>query len=179
MREGVAMRFAELSDEQREFIKPHIPPQPIVGRKRADDRKIINGILYVLITGCRWHDMPRRYGAYQAALRRLKWWSKEGVWTKILAAAQEQAYVINIGRGRPKTEPGEVSEDAAYDTESIRCYLRRRGIKSSIPSNKRNEKKPSRGRPTRFDNASHKKTRSCWATLWMAQTRIQENFCEA
>ena len=25
------MRFAELSDEQWEFIKPHIPPQPIVG----------------------------------------------------------------------------------------------------------------------------------------------------
>ena len=32
------MRFAELSDEQWDFIKPHIPPQPIVGRKRADDR---------------------------------------------------------------------------------------------------------------------------------------------
>jgi len=42
---GIAMRFAELSDEQWEFIKPHIPPQPIVGRKRADDRKTINGIL--------------------------------------------------------------------------------------------------------------------------------------
>jgi len=42
---GIAMRFAELSDEQWEFIKPHIPPQPIVGRRRADDRKTINGIL--------------------------------------------------------------------------------------------------------------------------------------
>jgi transposase len=36
----------------------HIPEQPIVGRKRADDRQTINGILYVLITGCSWHDMP-------------------------------------------------------------------------------------------------------------------------
>ena len=88
------MRFAELSDEQWEFIKPHIPPQPIVGRKRADDRKTINGILYVLNTGCRWHDMPRRYGAYQTAWRRLKRWSREGVWNKILAAAQERAYAI-------------------------------------------------------------------------------------
>jgi transposase len=47
--------------------------------------------------------------------------------------------------------------DAAYDTESIRCYLRKRGIKSSIPPNKRNQKEPSRGRPTRFDNGSYKK----------------------
>jgi transposase len=88
------MRFAELSDEQWEFIKPCIPPQPIVGRKRADDRKTINGILYVLNTGCLWHDMPRRYGAYQTAWRRLKWWSREGVWNKILSAAQERAYAI-------------------------------------------------------------------------------------
>ncbi len=88
------MRFAELNDEQWEFIKPHLPPQPIVGRKRADDRKTINGILYVLITGCRWHDMPQSYGAYQTAWLRLKWWSKTSVWDKILVAAQEKAYAI-------------------------------------------------------------------------------------
>jgi transposase len=64
---------------------------------------------------------------------------------------------INTGRGRPKTRPEEVLADAAYDTESIRCYLRRRGIKSSIPSNKRNQKKSPSGRPTRFDNESYKK----------------------
>ena len=40
------MQFTELNEEQWQFIKPHIPPQPIVGRKRADDRKTINGILY-------------------------------------------------------------------------------------------------------------------------------------
>lgn len=51
------MRFAELRDEQWVFIKPYIPPQPIVGRKRADDRKTINIIIYVLMKGCLWHDM--------------------------------------------------------------------------------------------------------------------------
>jgi transposase len=88
------MKFAELSDAQWDFIKPHLPPQPIVGRKRANDRKTINGILYVLITGCRWEDMPRCYGAYQTAWRRHKRWSEEGIWNKILVAAQEQAYII-------------------------------------------------------------------------------------
>ena len=88
------MRFSELSDEQWEFIKPYLPPQPIVGRKRADDRKTINGILYVLTTGCRWQDMPRRYGSYQTAWPRLNRWSREGVWSSILAATQEKAYAI-------------------------------------------------------------------------------------
>ncbi|MGE5418521.1 MAG: transposase [Accumulibacter sp.] len=35
-------------------MKPHFPSQPITGRKRADNRKVINCILFVLITGCRW-----------------------------------------------------------------------------------------------------------------------------
>ena len=64
---------------------------------------------------------------------------------------------LNIGRGRPKSRPKEILADAAYDTETIRAYLRRRGIKSSIPENKRNQKKPTIGRPTRFDRESYKK----------------------
>lgn len=63
---------------------------------------------------------------------------------------------INIGVGRPRTKPEEVMADAAYDSEAIRTYLRKRGIKSNIPSNKRNQRKPSPGRPTRFDEASYK-----------------------
>ena len=64
---------------------------------------------------------------------------------------------VKIGRGRPRSKPQEVLADAAYDTEAIRTYLRRRGIKCSIPENKRNRKKPSRGRPNRFDKESYKK----------------------
>ena len=32
------------------------------GRPRADDQKVLNGILYVLRTGCAWKEMPRKYG---------------------------------------------------------------------------------------------------------------------
>jgi transposase len=72
------MEFRDISYEQWKFIKPRLPPQPITGRKRADDRKVINGILFVLITGCRWGDMPVIYGSRATAWRRLKWWV-EGV----------------------------------------------------------------------------------------------------
>ena len=64
---------------------------------------------------------------------------------------------ISTGRGRPKSRPGEVLADAAYDTDAIRVYLRKRGIKSSIPKDKRNQKKLPSGRPTRFDKESYKK----------------------
>ena len=77
------MRGYEVTDEQWERIKPLLPKQGKVGRPRADDRKVLNGILYVLRTGCRWKDMPREYGAYVTAWRRLNRWQKEGVWTQI------------------------------------------------------------------------------------------------
>jgi transposase len=76
------MEFKELSNKEWAFIKPLLPPKAKTGRPRADDRLIINGILYTLITGCRWMDMPKRYGSYKTAWRRLKRWSKEGVWAK-------------------------------------------------------------------------------------------------
>ncbi|WP_083885706.1 transposase [Methanomethylovorans hollandica] len=39
------MEFRELSDEQWKFIKTCLSPQPINRRKRADDRRVINGVL--------------------------------------------------------------------------------------------------------------------------------------
>ena len=86
------MKFSDLTGDQWEYIKCFLPPQPRVGRKRAEDRRTINGILYVLETGCKWEDMPSRYGSHVTAWRRLKRWSEEGVWFKILSAICDTAY---------------------------------------------------------------------------------------
>jgi transposase len=63
---------------------------------------------------------------------------------------------INIGKGRPRTRPALVNADASYDSHSIRQYLRKRGIKSNIPVNRRNRKKPPIGRPPRFDQDAYR-----------------------
>ena len=57
-----SMQFQELNDKQWNMIKPHIPKPAKTGRPRSDDRMIINGIIYVLISGCRWSEMPKIYG---------------------------------------------------------------------------------------------------------------------
>jgi transposase len=41
----------------------------------------------VLITGCRWKDLPREYGAPTTVWRRLKCWGEEGIWERIWRAA--------------------------------------------------------------------------------------------
>jgi transposase len=80
------MEFRELSDFEWDVVRPFLPPRSRVGRPRADDRMVLNGILYVLTTGCRWMDMPLEYGSYKTARKRLKKWQDEGVWDRIFRA---------------------------------------------------------------------------------------------
>ena len=74
------MRF-DLSDEEWALLEGHFPP----ARKsaRADDRKIMNAIFYVLRTGVPWRDLPERYGPYTTAYNRFNRWARRGIWKKI------------------------------------------------------------------------------------------------
>ena len=50
---------------------------------RSDDRKIMNGIFYVLRTGMPWRDLPARYGPYTTVYNRFNRWSRRGIWKRI------------------------------------------------------------------------------------------------
>jgi transposase len=81
------MSRIHLTDRQWAFIRPLLPPPAWTGRPRADDRRTIEGILYLLITGCRWQDLPREYGAPTTVWRRLRRWGEAGIWERIWRAA--------------------------------------------------------------------------------------------
>lgn len=72
-----------LSDAQWELIKEAIPPSAKEGRPRANDRRTLEGILYVLRTGCRWHDLPSAYGNAVTCWRRFRRWEASGAWEHI------------------------------------------------------------------------------------------------
>lgn len=76
-----------LTEQQWAFIQPLLPAPAHTGRPRADDRQTLEGILYIRITGSRWQDLPREYGAPTTAWRRLKRWGETGVWERIWRAA--------------------------------------------------------------------------------------------
>jgi transposase len=84
----------ELQDDQWALIQPLLPPQKRRGRRRADDRRTLNGIVWVLHSGARWKDLPRQYGAPATCHRRLQEWQECGVWEhiwlKFLAALDRQ-----------------------------------------------------------------------------------------
>ena len=65
-------------------IRPLLLPRAGVGRPRIVDRLVVNGILCVLITRCRWMHLPAKYGSYKTCWGRFRSWSVMGVWSKVL-----------------------------------------------------------------------------------------------
>ena len=43
---------------------------PTARARRVDDRRVLNGIFYVVRTGCPWRDLPERYGPYTTCYNR-------------------------------------------------------------------------------------------------------------
>ena len=51
---------SDLTDDEWALVKPLIPPAKPGGRKRkVDEREVVNGIMYVLSTGCQWRYIPK------------------------------------------------------------------------------------------------------------------------
>jgi transposase len=51
---------SDLTDDEWGLIKLLIPPAKRGGNKRTvDEREIVNGLMYVLSTGCQWASLPK------------------------------------------------------------------------------------------------------------------------
>jgi len=71
-----------LSDEQWARIEPHLP-RDVRGVERADDRRVISGIVHVLRCGCRWCDCPEAYGPTTTIYNRFVRWARRGIWENL------------------------------------------------------------------------------------------------
>ncbi len=63
------------------------------GRPVVPFRKVLDGILYVLRTGCQWKMLPAEYGSGSTCHRRFQEWVEKGVfqklWVKVLERYDE------------------------------------------------------------------------------------------
>lgn len=87
----------DLSDEEWRVVGPLLPGgdgTPRRGRPTGDDRRVLDGIFYILRTGAPWRDLPERYGPYTTVYNRFNRWAKAGVWGRVFEA---------LARGSPKS----------------------------------------------------------------------------
>lgn len=79
----------DLSDEEWAVIAPLLPKN-VRGPRRQDDRRVLNGIFYILRTGAPWRDLPERYGPRTTVYNRYVRWGERGVWKGIFDALAEE-----------------------------------------------------------------------------------------
>jgi transposase len=91
------MAWRGLTKPHWEAIRVHLPESKMSargGRPRVEDRRCLEGILWILWTGAQWSELPRRYGSPSTCWRRLKTWEETGVllklWRAFLAQLNDQ-----------------------------------------------------------------------------------------
>src|SRR4029078_13676283 len=104
------MRY-DLTDFEWSVIEPVLPTgRP--GPKRLDDRRVMNGIFWVLRTGAPWRDLPEPLWPLHDCLR----WRKAGVWDWLMDAVT-------------KAHGGQVQ---MIDSSSVRVHQHASGAKKRV-----------------------------------------------
>ena len=78
----------ELWDEIKSIFPKEKPLLKTVGRPIVSYRKVIDGIIYVLRTGCQWKMLPKEHGSGSTCHRRFQEWNGmdvfKNIWIKLL-----------------------------------------------------------------------------------------------
>jgi transposase len=82
--------------ERLSFVLPAPVPKPKGGRPRMSDRRALDGIFYVLRTGCQWNALPRIIGASSTIHDRFQEWVEGGVFLRLWEEGLSQ-YALDVG----------------------------------------------------------------------------------
>jgi transposase len=132
------MRF-DLSDEEWGLLESLIPK----ARKtaRADDRRVMDGIFYVLRTGMPRRDLPERYGPYTTIYNRFNRWSRRGIWKKVFDTLAERSHdslhIIDregTPRGRRRERGRKINRSASAGAAARRKATRSSTAKVGRPT---------------------------------------------
>jgi len=104
--------FTNVSDSQWQVIKEHLDN----GRKRKYDlQEIVNGILYLVKTGCQWRMLPSDFPKWQLVYYYFNKWKREGVIERM-----QHCLVKQIRMKRSKKEQPTVG---IIDAQSVKSTL--------------------------------------------------------
>ncbi len=86
----------EVPDElwaQVELILAGLDPPKTTGRKRANPRPILNGIIFRLRSGCQWNKLPKEFGDDSTVHRTFQRWVElrvlSGIWGMLVKGCEE------------------------------------------------------------------------------------------
>lgn len=81
-----------LREDQWNRIKDSLPGKAgDPGRSGADNRRFVEGVIWIGRNGSRWRSLPLEYGHWSTVHKRFKRWSDKGIWQMIFNTLVEDA----------------------------------------------------------------------------------------
>jgi putative transposase len=105
----------DLSDAEFRQIEPYLPAANQRGRPRSHGlRDILNGVFYVLKSGCPWRLLPRDFPPWRTVYHWFRRWRIDATWERLNAALRERLRA-RLGRN-PQPSAGLVDSQSARTT---------------------------------------------------------------
>lgn len=104
---------SDLTEAQWAVIAPLLPPVRTRGRPRTVDlRTVVNGILYLVRSGCQWRMLPADFGPWSTVYDYFRSWRINGVWQRVNDALRE---TVRVSVSRQPTPSA-----AIIDSQSVK-----------------------------------------------------------
>ena len=104
---------SDLTDAQWRLIVKRIPPAKDGGRHRSVNmREVVNGILYLVRTGCSWRQLPHDFPPWGTVHWYYRCFRLDGTWQKIHDALRDK---VRVSAGRKKSPSA-----AIVDSQSVK-----------------------------------------------------------
>ena len=80
-----------LTDAQWERIAPLLPGKVgDPGRSGEDNRRFLEGVLWIVRTGAPWRDLPECFGKWSSVWKRFRRWALNGVFEKVFQTLSDE-----------------------------------------------------------------------------------------
>ncbi|HVU69552.1 MAG TPA: transposase [Ktedonobacteraceae bacterium] len=109
---------SDISDEQWEILSLFLPKPPADSpREPIPQREIVNGILYVLRTGCSWRQMPHDLPNGKTVYYSFRKWKLDGTWERVMTALRKH---VRAQAGRQPEPSAAVIDSQSIKTSPVR-----------------------------------------------------------
>jgi len=121
---------SDLTDAQWELLAPFIPqPSPNATQETIPRREIVNGVLYLLRTGCSWRQMPHDLPNGKTVYHYFRLWKLDGTWQRAMNALRQQ---VRRSMGREEEPSAAIIDSQSIKTSPVR------GIERGFDAGKKN-----------------------------------------
>jgi putative transposase len=107
----------DLSDAEWALLAPLIPPPKPGGRPpKWTRREILDGIFYVVRSGCQWRLLPREYPPHKTVYHYFRLWRLDGTWERLHTTLRE---LDRVRQGRDPQPSGCIMDSQSVRTTGV------------------------------------------------------------